>query len=76
MTQVPRRARKMAVTARRTALGFCIVLGIPLAWLLARIQFRGRSFVRALVTLPLVLPRVVGGGGVLLACGRCGFGGP
>ena len=55
----------------------CVVFGIPLAWLLARSDFTGKSAVRALVTLPLVLPPVVGGIALLLALGRNGLvGGP
>jgi molybdate transport system permease protein len=50
-----------------------LVLGVPLAWLLARVDFPGRSLVRALVTLPLVLPPVVGGVALLLAFGRRGI---
>ncbi len=49
-----------------------LVLGVPLAWMLARVEFRGRSLVRAMVTLPLVLPPVVGGVALLLAFGRNG----
>ncbi|MFZ3555255.1 molybdate ABC transporter permease subunit [Streptomyces sp. BH055] len=49
-----------------------LVLGVPLAWLLARTEFPGRGFVRALVTLPLVLPPVVGGVALLTALGRNG----
>ncbi|MGY0020549.1 molybdate ABC transporter permease subunit [Streptomyces sp. cg35] len=50
-----------------------LVLGVPLAWLLARTEFRGRGLVRALVTLPLVLPPVVGGVALLTALGRNGI---
>jgi molybdate transport system permease protein len=49
------------------------VLGVPLAWLLARIPFRGRALVRGIVTLPLVLPPVVGGASLLFALGRRGL---
>jgi molybdate transport system permease protein len=49
-----------------------LVLGVPLAWVLARLSFPGRSLLRALVTLPLVLPPVVGGVALLLAFGRNG----
>ena len=42
------------------------MLGVPLAWLLARVEFPGRRLVRALVTVPLVLPPVVGGVALLL----------
>ncbi|MBO1337379.1 molybdate ABC transporter permease subunit [Streptomyces sp. VRA16 Mangrove soil] len=50
-----------------------MVLGVPLAWLLARVEFPGRGLVRALVTLPLVLPPVVGGVALLMALGRNGI---
>ena len=49
-----------------------LVMGVPLAWVLARLEFPGRSLLRALVTLPLVLPPVVGGVALLLAFGRSG----
>ena len=45
---------------------------MPLAWLLARSRFPGQRLLRALVTLPLVLPPVVGGVALLLAFGRDG----
>jgi molybdate transport system permease protein len=51
----------------------CLVLGVPLAWVLARTEFPGRRFVRALVTVPLVLPPVVGGVALLLVFGRRGL---
>jgi molybdate transport system permease protein len=50
-----------------------LVLGVPLAWVLARSRFRGLRLLRALVTLPLVLPPVVGGVALLLAFGREGL---
>jgi len=52
---------------------FCLLLGVPLAWLLARVDFPGRRLVRALVTVPLVLPPVVGGVALLLVLGRKGL---
>ncbi len=55
------------------ATGVCIVIGVPLAWVLARTSFPGQRLLRALVTLPLVLPPVVGGVALLLAFGRDGF---
>jgi molybdate transport system permease protein len=51
----------------------CLLLGVPLAWLLARVEFPGRRVVRALVTVPLVLPPVVGGVALLLVFGRRGI---
>jgi molybdate transport system permease protein len=53
--------------------GVCLVIGVPLAWVLARTTFPGQRLLRALVTLPLVLPPVVGGVALLLAFGRDGF---
>jgi molybdate transport system permease protein len=49
------------------------LLGIPLAWVLARIDIPGRSLIRALTMLPMVLPPVVGGVALLLAFGRNGL---
>jgi molybdate transport system permease protein len=51
----------------------CLLLGVPLAWMLARSGLPGRRFVRALVTVPLVLPPVVGGVALLLVFGRRGL---
>lgn len=55
------------------AAGLCLVLGLPLAWLLARVDFAGRRLVRALVAVPLVLPPVVSGVALLSAFGRHGL---
>ena len=53
------------------------VLGVPLAWWLARTTFRIASFVRTLCIAPMVLPPVVGGIALLTAFGRRGVvGGP
>jgi len=54
----------------------CLVLGVPLALVLARGEFRGRSLLRAVVLLPLVLPPVVGGVALLYTFGRRGLLGP
>jgi molybdate transport system permease protein len=51
----------------------CIVLGIPLAVVLARSAVRGIRVLRAVVLLPLVLPPVVGGLALLYLLGRKGF---
>ena len=47
-------------------------VGVPLAWVLSRLAFPGRSVLRAVVTLPMVLPPVVGGAALLFALGRRG----
>jgi molybdate transport system permease protein len=53
-----------------------LLLGVPLAWLLARSSLPGRRLLRGLVAVPLVLPPVVGGVALLLAFGRRGVLGP
>ncbi len=56
----------------------CIALffGLPLAYLLARVDLPGKGLLRALVALPMVLPPVVGGLALLVTFGRRGlFGG-
>src|SRR5262249_3095514 len=50
----------------------CRLAGGPLAWVLARSALPGVRVLRALVTVPLVLPPVVGGVALLLALGRRG----
>lgn len=50
----------------------CVLLGVPLALVLARTRFRGHGLLRALVLLPLVLPPVVSGLALLSALGRRG----
>jgi molybdate transport system permease protein len=49
------------------------VLGVPLAWVLARTELPGLRVLRALVTVPLTLPPVVGGVALLLLLGRRGL---
>ncbi|GHE70180.1 molybdate ABC transporter permease subunit [Streptomyces cellulosae] len=66
-------ALRLSLICATTATALSLVVGVPLAWLLARTDFPGRSLVRALVTLPLVLPPVVGGVALLLALGRNGI---
>ncbi|RMI09142.1 ABC transporter permease [Cellulomonas triticagri] len=50
-----------------------LVLGVPLAWVLARADLPGTGVLRALVTLPVVLPPVVGGVALLMLLGRRGL---
>ena len=52
---------------------FSVVFGVPLAWLLARVEFPGRSAARALCTLSMVLPPVVAGVALFYAHGRRGL---
>jgi molybdate transport system permease protein len=66
-------ALRLSLQTATTATIVCLLLGVPLAWLLARVDFPGRRVVRALVTVPLVLPPVVGGVALLLVFGRRGL---
>ncbi|MDQ3896869.1 MAG: ABC transporter permease [Actinomycetota bacterium] len=66
-------ALRLSLQCSLGALAVAVVLGVPLAWVLARVPFPGRSLVRALVTLPMVLPPVVGGVALLYAFGRGGL---
>lgn len=61
-----------------TAISAAAILigGTPLAWLLAGARFRGKGLLTLLIELPLVLPPVVAGLGLLLAFGRRGLIGP
>jgi molybdate transport system permease protein len=65
-------ALKLSLICATSATVICLVLGVPLAWLLARTTFPGRRIARAFVTVPLVLPPVVGGVALLLVFGRRG----
>lgn len=65
-------ALRLSVVTSTAAMLWCLVLGLPVAWLLARVVFRGRGLLRALVTVPLVLPPVVAGIALRNAFGRTG----
>ncbi|MEW2175527.1 ABC transporter permease [Streptomyces sp. NPDC005406] len=69
-------ALRLSLLVSFWSLGLSLVLGVPLAWLLARTEFPGKAFVRSLVLLPMVLPPTVGGVALLLAFGRRGLLGP
>ena len=65
-------ALRLSLLTASAATILSLVLGVPLAFALARSRVRGIGLLRALVTLPLVLPPVVGGVALLLAFGRRG----
>ncbi|WP_405941155.1 ABC transporter permease [Streptomyces sp. NBC_00207] len=69
-------ALKLSLLVSLWALGLSLLLGVPLAWLLARVPFKGKALVRSLVLLPMVLPPTVGGVALLLGFGRRGLLGP
>jgi molybdate transport system permease protein len=66
-------ALRLSLLSASLATAVSLVLGVPIAWVLARSRMRGRSVLRALVTVPLVLPPVVGGVALFLVLGRQGL---
>lgn len=70
-----REALRLSVVCSLCATVLSVLFGLPLAWVLARRRFVGRSVVRALCTLSMVLPPVVGGVALLFALGRRGLAG-
>jgi len=72
-TREVRDALRISALTSAATVGICAVVGTPLAWLLARVDFPGRSVLRALVVVPLVLPPVVAGVALASALGRNGL---
>lgn len=68
-----RQALELSLATSLAATATSFVFGVPLAWVLARARFPGRRLLRAITTLPMVLPPVVGGVALLAAFGRSGF---
>ncbi len=68
-----RTALLLSLRTAATSTAVCIIVGIPMALVLARTEFPGQSILRALVLLPLVLPPVVGGIALLYTFGRLGL---
>lgn len=66
-------ALRLSLWTALTATLLCLLLGVPLALLLAHARFRGLALLRSLVLLPLVLPPVVGGLALLYTFGRQGL---
>lgn len=66
-------AIRLSLITTVATLVLCLLLGTPLAWLLSRAEGRWAGWLRALVTVPVVLPPVVGGVALLLAYGRFGL---
>ncbi len=64
---------RLSMITSLAAAAISVILGVPLAWVLSRVNFPAKALVRALVTLPMVLPPVVGGAALLFALGRRGI---
>jgi molybdate transport system permease protein len=65
-------ALRLSIVCSLAAAALCATFGIPLAWLYARVPFPGKSVIRAITTVPVVLPPVVAGIALLVAFGRRG----
>lgn len=65
-------AISLTLTTSAIATGLSVILGTPLAYLLARHTFRGRVVLETLIDLPMVLPPAVAGVALLMAFGRRG----
>jgi molybdate transport system permease protein len=74
-TRESRTALLLSIESSAAAASVALVVGVPIAWWLARSHFRGRSIVRAFAALPMVVPPVVAGVALLLAFGRRGIAG-
>ena len=66
-------ALRLSIEVSLAATAISVLVGVPLAWVLARGEFPGRNLLRAAVVLPILLPPVVGGVGLLVALGRSGL---
>ena len=66
-------ALRLSVVVSMAALALAIAFGAPLAWVLAYVSFPGKRLLRGLTLLPMVLPPVVAGVGLLMALGRRGI---
>jgi molybdate transport system permease protein len=68
-----RQAVWLSLKCSLTATALSFLFGVPLAWVLARASFPGRGAVRALCTMSMVLPPVVGGVALFFSLGRKGL---
>jgi molybdate transport system permease protein len=72
-SEAAREALRLSVVTSTAAMVVAAVVGLPLGWLLARVEFPARRLVRALVVVPMVLPPVVAGIALRAAFGRSGL---
>jgi molybdate transport system permease protein len=66
-------ALRISLESSLEATAASLVFGVPLAWMLARLAIPGMGLARAIVTIPLVLPPVIGGVALFNALGRNGI---
>ncbi|PVY76316.1 molybdate transport system permease protein [Tamilnaduibacter salinus] len=72
LTDVEWAAILISLRVAGTAVGWILIPGVAIAWLMARRSFPGKALVDGLLHLPLVLPPVVVGYLLLIALGRQG----
>lgn len=53
---------------------FCIIFAVPIAYGIARYDFKGKSLINTILDIPMALPPVVSGVALLLLFGNTGFG--
>jgi molybdate transport system permease protein len=75
-TAAAQQALRLSIITTICSLAITVLLGTPLAYVLARGNFPGRPFLDAIVDLPIVVPPAVAGLALLLAFGRNGTFGP
>ncbi|MDQ3855111.1 MAG: ABC transporter permease subunit, partial [Chloroflexota bacterium] len=68
-----RQAISLSLVTSLLTTAITVVAGTPLAFLLARRSFRGRTLIDTLVDLPMVLPPAVAGVALLVMFGRAGL---
>ncbi len=66
-------ALRLSLVTATAATVITVVVGVPLAWVMSRPGLPGAGMLRAVVTVPLVLPPVVGGVALFTAFGRSGL---
>ncbi|CAA9411321.1 MAG: Molybdenum ABC transporter permease protein ModB [uncultured Propionibacteriaceae bacterium] len=66
-------ALRLSLITATVAMVLAVLLGVPLAWLLARSDLPAMGWLRAVITVPLVLPPVVGGVALFTVLGRSGL---
>jgi molybdate transport system permease protein len=72
-TQASRAAVVLSLKTGVASTLLCVLVGVPMAVVLARVRWRLLPVLRAMVLLPLVLPPVVGGMALLYLFGRYGL---
>ncbi len=68
-----RSAISISFGAALISTGISCLLGIPLAYTLARIEFKGKGVVQSIIDVPIVIPHTIAGITLLVVFGRAGI---